>query len=493
MLQLQNIGKSFPGVKALSGVSLTIRRGEVHAIVGENGAGKSTLMNILAGNLQADEGNIFIDDQQTFFRNATQARSSGISIVYQERSLVETLNVAENIFPANHPKTFWGTIDYPQLHRSAKALLHRLQIDISTHAVVDTLSPPQKQMVEIAKALASPSRLLLLDEPTASITHRETETLFNIIRELKKQGVAIIYITHRMNEIQQIADVVSILKDGKLQGTVDAQRTSIHEIIRLMVGRELQTIYRQRHTSGDVVFEVRNISGNNFNSISFKIHKGEILGFAGLVGSGRTEIAKAIFGDELIITGEIYKNEALLKVRKPADAIRKGITYVPEERIKQGIFPGMTVEENMMVASQRGVWTDKRLNRARAEEYVKLLSIRTPSVGQKIDKLSGGNQQKVVLSRWLTLNPDVLMVDEPTHGVDVGSKFEIYELIKNLAAQGMGILLISSELPELLMLADRIAIMYKGELKKILNREETTEEAIMHWASGHGNIKTESL
>lgn len=493
MLQLQNISKSFPGVKALSAVSLTIRKGEVHAIVGENGAGKSTLMNILAGNLQADEGDILIDDQRIVFRNATQARSFGISIVYQERSLVETLNVAENIFPANHPKTMWGTIDYSQLHRSAKELLNRLQIDISTHTVVDTLSPPQKQMVEIAKALATPSKLLILDEPTASITHRETEILFNIIGELRKQGVAIIYITHRMNEIQRVADVVSVLKDGKLQGTVQAQQTPIHEIIRMMVGRELQTIRRQHFTSGDVALDVRDISGNNFKNISFRLHKGEILGFAGLVGSGRTEIAKAIFGDESIISGEIYKNTALLKVRKPTDAIRNGITYVPEERIKQGIFSGMTVEENIMAASQSGTWNDQRMNRSRSEEYVKLLAIRTPSVEQKIDKLSGGNQQKVVLSRWLTLNPDVLMVDEPTHGVDVGSKFEIYELIKNLALQGMGILLISSELPELLMLADRIAIMYKGELKKILNREDTTEEAIMHWASGHGNINTELL
>ena len=339
-------------------------------------------------------------------------------------------------------------------------------------------------MIEIAKALATPCKILILDEPTASISYHEVTILFNIIKDLKKRGVAIIYISHRMHEIKEISDVTSVLKDGKYQGTVDTQTTSIDQIINIMVGRDIIALPYSNYRTSEITLDVQNLTGKQFRNINFQVHKGEILGFAGLIGSGRTEMAKTIFGDVPAISGTVSMNENRINPSKPLHAILAGIAYIPEERISQGIFPEMSVEDNIVVSKQGAKWRNGEANKLIAEKYVTQLKIKTPSLSQQMVKLSGGNQQKVILARWLSMMPDLLIIDEPTHGVDVGSKFEIYEMIRSLASQGMSIILISSELPELLLLSDRIAVMRNGEIKIVMERTEASEELIMQYASG---------
>lgn len=486
MLRLQNISKSFPGVKALQDVSLSFAGGKVHAICGENGAGKSTLMNIIAGNLAPDKGEIFWKDELIQIHNIQRAQRLGIGIVYQERSLVDSLSVAENIFPVNSPVNALSLIVYHRLYEKTKALLEQLQLkSIEPKTIVGKLSSPQKQMVEIAKTLAQEPSLLILDEPTASITHKETETLFGIIQQLKEKGTAIIYISHRMAEIKQIADTVSVLKDGCFQGTVDAQ-TPTEQVVRMMVGRELLAVIHESDKQPEIKLEVKNLSGKSFQNISFQLHKGEIIGIAGLSGSGRTQLARALFGDTAITGGQVLKDGKEVKFRHPADAIATGIAYIPDDRKSLGLFPEKTISENMAsVHLQKGFYKEADNNRA-SEIYKKQLAIRTPSVKQVIRKLSGGNQQKVVIAKWLGAEPDVFIINEPTHGVDVGAKAEIYSILKKITKDGKSILMISSELPELLLLADRIAVMYAGNLLLVLNKEEATEEKITELASGIG-------
>lgn len=484
MLRLQNISKSFPGVKALQDVSLDFADGRVHAVCGENGAGKSTLMNIIVGNLSPDTGQMFWKDEAVGIENIQQAQKLGIGIVYQERSLVDSLSVAENIFPINQPLNKIGLIECDTLYRKAGALLQQLQLKaLSPKTIVSRLSAPQKQMVEIAKALAQERALLILDEPTASITHHETETLFNIIRQLKANGVAIIYISHRMAEIKEIADEVSVLKDGRYQGTVGAQ-TPTEQVVRMMVGRELLAVTHASDKKPEIKLEVKNLSGEGFENISFELHKGEIIGLAGLLGSGRTALATALFGDIEITAGQILKDGKEIKLHHPADAIDAGIAYIPDDRKSLGLFLEKTIAENIVASRlQKGYYNQAEVNRA-AESYKEQLAIKTPSVKQVIRKLSGGNQQKVVVAKWLGTNPDVLIINEPTNGVDVGAKAEIYSILKRLTKEGKSILMISSELPELLLLADRIAVMYAGKIQKILNAEVATEEKIAELASG---------
>ena len=484
MLTISHITKWFPGVRALNDVSFTVEPGEVHALCGENGAGKSTLMNILAGNLQPDAGELHWNGQLIRMASPQQARAFGIGIVYQERSLVDTLSVAENIFPGQHPRNRWGLIDYPALHAQTQQLLDRLHLALSPQTPVGRLSPGQKQLVEIAKALATSPRLLILDEPTAALTERETSTLFGIVGDLQRQGVAIIYISHRMAEIGQIADRVTVLKDGQYQGTFVAKTTPVNQIIRLMVGRELQRIGYESFATDTVALEVRNLSGTRFRNVSFQLHKGEILGLAGLVGAGRTEVAQALFGQEPTTGGHLLRNGLVIRPKRPAEAVAHGIAYVPEERKSTGIFADMSVAENIVVAEQSGRWFNTNTSRQTVSRFVEQLGIRTPSVRQTVGNLSGGNQQKVVLARWLNLKPDVLIVDEPTQGVDVGAKADIYAILRRLAANGTAILFISSELTELLSVADRVAVMHNGTLKIILSRAEATEETILQYASG---------
>ena len=490
ILTFQAISKTFPGVKALSEVSFTLEAGEVHAVCGENGAGKSTLMNILAGNLQPDSGGeIFIDNQPIQIKDFNQARELGIAIVYQERSLIEMLSIAENIFANRHPKTKWGLIDYPQLYVDTQTLLKQLNLThLSPKTRVETLSPAERQMVEIAKALSQNPRILILDEPTASITEQEINALFTTIRFLKKQGVAVIYISHRMAEIFEIADRVTVLKDGKHQATLAVSKTNSAQLIRLMVGRDLAKLVHESAAQAETLLEVKELESALFEDINFHIKKGEIVALAGLVGAGRTEIARAIFGMDIKTRGSVCLDGQLCSIYHPADAIAYGIGYVPEDRKNQGLFLDMSVQENIVAGRFSGNKAISGQEQQQiATQFKEDLRIRTPTISQKVRLLSGGNQQKCVLARWLHLNPKLLMVDEPTHGVDVGAKFEIYELLKKMALTGTGILLISSELPEVLALADRILVVYHGKIVGELSRSEATEERILALASGEEN------
>jgi ribose transport system ATP-binding protein len=485
MLQLRNILKSFSGVQALQDVSLQFNRGEIHAVCGENGAGKSTLMNIIAGNLAPDTGEITWNNSSVRFENRTQSQQLGISIVYQERSLVESLSIAENIFPNQAPKTRWGGIDYKRLHQQAQDLLNKLQLNnLSSKTIVSRLSPAQKSMVEIAKALAPDPTLLILDEPTASLTNRETETLFQILMQLREKGVALIYITHRMAEVERLADKVSVLKDGRYQGTVDPKTTAPEALVRLMVGRELEQWHHQSNSQNETALEVQNLSGTGFSNSSFAVKRGEVFGLAGLLGSGRTELARVLFGDAQPTGGTFSLNGKTLRLRHPSDAIKAGIAYLPDERKTHGLFLDNTITENIAATDLQEGWYNKQQNEATATTLRTQLDIRTPSVKQIVRKLSGGNQQKVVLAKWLNTKPDLLIINEPTHGVDVGAKREIYGLLKKFTVEGKSVLLISSDLPELLLLSDRIGIMYHGELRRILERHEATEEKITALASG---------
>ncbi len=493
LLHLKNISKTFAGVKALDNVLLQVKAGEVHALCGENGAGKSTLMNILTGNLQPDEGGtILLNDKQETFTNFNDAKKKGIAIVHQERSLVDTMNIAENIFFNSHPITKRGLIDYAALYKKTTAILSQLQLqELSPKTLVKSLSPAQAQMIEIAKALILEPKLLILDEPTASITEKETTILFGIVRQIKKQGVAIIYISHRLREIFEIADTVTVLKDGKWQNTLPVAEVSADKLVTMMVGRQLHQLKHTNHTQPHNLLEVKNISGQRFNKISFTVGKGEIVALSGLVGAGRTEIAKTIFGAMPLLGGEIFLNGKRIKCGHPAEAIAYGIAYLAEERKQQGIFPEMNIVENIMAAKFAGAGFQKIISRKEAyltsEKYKNELNIITPTLSKKIKQLSGGNQQKTILARWLNTNPVLLIVDEPSHGVDVGAKFEIYELLQQLAASGTGILLISSEMTEVLALANRIIVIATGAKAGELSNAEATEEKILSLIAGINN------
>ena len=484
MLRLENISKHFQGVRALQNVTLDFEQGTIHAICGENGAGKSTLMNIIMGIHQPDEGTISWKGEQLQIKNVSAAYDLGISIVYQERSLVDSLSIAENIFPVNLPATSAGIIDFTKLHTQAQLLLNELGLaTLSPKITVGKLSTAQKQMVEIAKAIAQKPAVLILDEPTASITSSETEILFNILRTLKRKGVAIIYISHRMAEIQEIADIVSVLKDGKFVATVEATTPS-PEIIHLMVGRDLEVVTGTSHVQNEILFEARNICGKGFSNINFQLKKGEILGFAGLEGSGRSAMAKALFADEILLSGQVIKGGKTVSITHPSTAINHGIVYLPEDRKAEGLFLQKSVSENIFsVRLRKGIYSESVAN-AESSRLCATFGVRTPTVKQHVRKLSGGNQQKTMLAKWLAINPEVLIVNEPTHGVDVGSKAEIYQLLKKMTAEGKSILLISSELPELLLLCDRIAVMRDGKINAVLSRNEATEANITAFASG---------
>ena len=482
-LCLKNISKSFEVVKALQDVSLEFQEGEVHAICGENGAGKSTLMNILTGNIQPDAGDILLNNQKVIIQNNLHARSLGINIVYQERSLTDGLSVAENIFPLPPIKSF-GRIDFVQLNQQTKALLQQLEItEFLPETMVSTLSPAQKTLVEIAKALATNPAILLLDEPTASLTDKETKILFSVIRMLKQRGVTVLYISHRMSEIKMIADRVSVLKDGKYQGTLLTNHCTTEDVIRLMVGRDLQQINVTTHATEDVVLTVQNLCGKGFENISFNLKKGEILGFGGLVGAGRTELAMGIFGATPVHSGTVLKNGQRINNKHPKQGIANGIAYLPEERKTLGVFLQMSISENIASAQLYGKGYSEKINHQKAREYSEKLNVRSASVQQLMSKLSGGNQQKVVLAKWLNTQPDVLIIDEPTHGIDIGAKREIYKILKQFTADGKSILLISSEMEELLLLSDRIAVIREGKLKGILNKTETSENEIIKLAT----------
>ena len=483
-LRLEHISKSFPGVKALDDIHFDLRDGEIHALCGENGAGKSTMMNILIGNIQPDSGAIFLTGREVRILNPQHAFELRLAIVYQHLSLVESMNVAENIFANAPPKNRFGFIDFGELFRQTSVLLDQLQIvDISPTTLVSRLSPGQKQLIEIAKALAKNPLILILDEPTSSIGQKDVAIVFDLIRLMKQKGVAIIYISHRIAEVLSLADRISILKDGKYQGTFNRNQITREELIRRMVGRDIQPMQNDSFVQPSVLLQVKGLAGNRFEDISFELHAGEILGLAGLIGAGKSEIARALFGADGS-KGEILLHGKPVYFHHCGEAIHAGIGYVPEERKTEGIFPEMNVTDNIMVTIRTSFLYDAPAAKKIAISYKDKLQISAPSVDQPVDRLSGGNQQKVILARWLHFNPKILIADEPTQGVDIGAKYEIYKILKSLASEGKGIIVISSELPELLTLCDRIIIIRNGKIAGEVVASNTSEEAIMLMSTG---------
>jgi len=475
LLLMRRIHKRFPGVHALRGVDLEVRRGEVHALVGENGAGKSTLMHLLAGVYQPDEGRIDFDGTEAIrIPNERAAQKLGIAIVFQERSLFNDLTIAENIFAARQPVNGLGQIKRRELFEQARQLMHRVNLAASPDTPVCALSPAQQQMVEIAKALSLEAKLIIFDEPTAALTDTETRALFGVIEELKQQQVGIIYISHRLEEIFEIADRVSVLRDGEHQGTFAVGETSPEHLISRMVGRELTRCrVGQGAVNGPVALEVRNTGG-----VSFSVRAGEVLAFAGLAGAGRTEMALALFGAIRPADGEVRVNDVPVRINSPADAIAAGIGYMPEDRKEAGLFLEMSVAQNIVGARLEHFREQERIS----EDFRARLRIACRSVRQAVQNLSGGNQQKVVLAKWLLVNPRVLIVDEPTRGVDVGAKAEVHLLLRELARKGTAVIVISSDLPEVLAVADRILVMREGQITGELTFAEATEERILRYA-----------
>lgn len=489
-LEMRSISKAFPGVQALYDASLQVRPGEVHVLLGENGAGKSTLMKILAGVYQKDSGEVLIDGRPVEIGDTRSAAEHRIHMIHQELNLVPHLSVAENIFLGREPIKGWpGRIDWVKLKRDASSLLRELNLDIDPSTIVQTLSVAQQQMVEIARALSTSAEIIIMDEPTAAITEQETAELFRQIDKLKRKGVTIIYISHRLPEVKRIGDRVTIMRDGRVVNTADVDSLEISDMIRMMVGREITTLFpKVVIPHGDVALRVEHLSRRGvLHDISFEVRKGEVLGFAGLMGSGRTELMRAIFGADPGVTGRILVNGREVRIDSPVTAVRNGIAFLTEDRKNLGLLLNMPVDVNVTLATleefvRRGV-VDHLSEETRTSQFVSDLRIKTPGVNTIVQYLSGGNQQKVVLARWLCRNADIIILDEPTRGIDVGAKKEIHELINGLTQQGKAVLLVSSDLPEVLGMSDRIAVMCEGHLTGILDREEATQEKVMGLAT----------
>ena len=490
-LEMRKITKTYPGVRALDSVDFEVAKGEVHALVGENGAGKSTLMKILAGAQPMDSGEILIDGAPVHITTPQKAMELGVSIIYQEFNLVPYLNAAENIFLGREPKgRVPGFVNFRAMYAEAQKVIDRLGVKLNARTPVNRLSIAQQQMVEVAKATSRNATIIAMDEPSATLTEHELESLFELIRSLKQQGVSIVYISHRLEEVFQIADRVTILRDGRLVGTKPVAETDRDDIIRMMVGRELkEKIPKQAAQIGEPALTVKNLTRKGvIEDINFTVHRGEVLGIAGLVGAGRTELARAVFGADAIDEGEIRLNGSRVDIRSPRDAIRRGIGLVTEDRKALGLILGMVVRENISLANLDSLtrlgFVNRREEKRVALKSIEDLMIKTPSVEQQVQNLSGGNQQKVVLAKWLFTQSKVLIFDEPTRGIDVGSKVEIYQLMNRLAANGVAIIMISSELPEILGMSDRILVMHEGKIAGELSREEATQEKIMRLATG---------
>jgi L-arabinose transport system ATP-binding protein len=485
-IEFKNITKTFPGVKALDDMSFHAQGGEVLAMVGENGAGKSTLLKILNGDYQPDSGKYLINGEEKYFRTPQEAINAGVSVIYQERQIVPYLTVAENIFMEDIPVGRSGLIDTKELNSRAEAIIDEFKLPIRATSKVKDLSVAHQQMVEIMKSYRRKPKIIAFDEPTASLSDAEIEALFVIIEKLKADGLIILYVSHRMKELFQIADQVVIMKDGKYVAQMPMASTSEQEVIKMMVGRSLGDIFNElprNQNIGETVLEVQGLTNEYVKDVSFKLRKGEILGFSGLVGAGRTETMRAIFGADKIMSGKIILEGEQIYISEPEDAIECGFALCPEDRKDQGVIGGRSIKENISVAILKKLckrlFINTREECALGEAYVCDLRVRTPDIYKKIRELSGGNQQKVILARWLASKPKVLILDEPTKGIDVGSKSEIYQLICKLSRQGISVLLISSELPETLGLCDRIIVMCQGRITGELNREEATEEKVL--------------
>jgi ribose transport system ATP-binding protein len=487
---MTQIDKRFPGVHALSKVDFDLRQGEVHVLLGENGAGKSTLIKILCGAYQPDSGEILLHGKPVRIESPHDGQMQGISVVYQEFNLIPLLSVAENIFMGRQPMKN-GMIDWNKMNQDAARLLAELHVDIDPRVQVRSLGVAQQQMVEITKALSLNASIIVMDEPTAALTEREIDELFRTIRTLKEKGVSIIYISHRLEEVGVIGDRVTVLRDGQLVGTAEVKDVTIDDMIRMMIGRTLKDKFpKQNVECGDELLRVENLGrGDVVRNVSFSLRRGEILGIAGLVGSGRTELARLIFGADEHDTGKIFVEGKEVKISSPADAIRHGIGFLTEDRKAQGLVLKMTVGQNITLSAMDALFPDSmllqpRLERQVADRYVRDMRVRTPSLEQKVQFLSGGNQQKTVIAKWLCSRSRILIFDEPTRGIDVGAKVEVYQLMTELIRQGAGVIMISSEMPEVLGMADRIMVMHEGEVAGFLTREEATEEKILRYAMG---------
>ncbi|QCP53021.1 sugar ABC transporter ATP-binding protein [Trinickia violacea] len=498
LISVKRLSKSFPGVRALHEVQFELMAGEVHALMGENGAGKSTLMKILAGVYTRDSGEILYDGQPVDFHSPREAQAVGIGIIHQELQLMNHLTVAQNMFIGREPRSRFGLfLDEDKLNEQAREILARMHVKLDPRAIVGSVTVAKQQMVEIAKALSFDSRVLIMDEPTSALNDAEIAELFRIIRQLRDRGVGIIYISHKMDELKQISERVTVLRDGEYVATVATKDTSVEAIIGMMVGRTLSDFTPSHGTAdqGEVALEVKNLNaGPLVRDVSFALRKGEILGFAGLMGAGRTEVARAVFGADPVESGETIVKGEKVTIKKPSDAVAHGIGYLSEDRKRYGLATGMDVESNIVMSNLRKFLALNfvlRRNQMRrtASHFIKLLAIRTPSAAQQVRLLSGGNQQKVVIAKWLERDCDVLFFDEPTRGIDVGAKSEIYKLLRALADQGKAIVMISSELPEILRMSDRIVVMCEGRITGELSAALATQERIMQLATQRETLK----
>lgn len=486
-LRVKNISKTFPGVKALDNVSFDIKKGELHALVGENGAGKSTLIKILSGVYSTDTGSVELNGKQVKVNTPLEAQQLGISVVHQELKLVETLTIKENIFLG---RPFMGKfgVDWKKMRLEAEALLKRLNITLDPDEMVSKLSIAQKQIVEICKALSYNAEVIIMDEPSATLTENELQTLFDILHELKANGITIIYISHRLEEIFKLADTVTVIRDGQHIDTLPVAQVDREKLITLMVGRALGMEYPKRKIQkGEPILEIKNLQRPGvFHNINFTLHRGEILGFAGLVGAGRTEVARALFGADKGATGEITLDGKPYPIKDVYSAINNGIGLVPEDRKQQGLVLEMMLKENVSMANfgsiMSSIFLMPKKEDSLAYKFIETLHIATPDAERKVKNLSGGNQQKVVIAKWLNAESDVLIIDEPTRGIDVGAKAEIYSLMCDLAEKGKAIIMISSDMPELLGICDRILVMHEGRITGELLAEEATQEKILNYA-----------
>ena len=491
VLEMRNVTKRFPGVLALNNVQFDLRPGEVHCLVGENGAGKSTLMKILAGAQPMDSGEILLSGDPVHIYSPHHAQQLGISMIYQEFNLSPYLSVAENIFLGREPRLGRTPfINWSKMYGDAREILARIRVDLDVKKPINECSVAQQQMVEIGKAISFNAKIIVMDEPSATLTEHELEALFDLIKTLRRQGIGLVYISHRLEEIFEVGQRVTVMRDGEYIGTHEVCDVKRDDIIKMMVGRELKDEFpKEVFPQGRETLRIEGLTRQGaFRDVSFCLHAGQIVGLTGLVGAGRTEVARAIFGADKIDAGQIYLDERPITVRSPQDAIRQGIGLLTEDRKGQGLVLGMTVRENTTLANLKSLvkilFVDRRRERAVTEQYIRELQIKTPSVEQVTQNLSGGNQQKVVLGKWLFTQSRILIFDEPTRGIDVGAKVEIYKLMNELARKGVSILMISSELPEVIGMCDRVLVMHEGRLAGELAREDLTQERIMRLATG---------
>jgi inositol transport system ATP-binding protein len=489
-LRVSQIEKSFPGVKALDKIDFSVRKGTVHALCGENGAGKSTLMKIINGIYKPEAGQIFIDEQPVKVKDPIQAQGLGIAMIAQELNYVPEMSVEENLFLGRLPINKFGKVKWREVRERTLQFLKEQGLSYKPEQKLKTLTVSDIQMLEIIKAISNDAQIIVMDEPTSAITNKEVDLLFDKIAILKEKGVSIIYISHKLDEVFQIADDITVFRDGTVVKSMQAEDTNIDEVIALMVGRKMENVYPKKETKqGEILIEVKNLcSGNLFENVNFHVKKGEIVGFAGLVGAGRTEVMRALFGLDKISSGDVYISGNKVHIKNVETSIKNGMIMLSEDRRRYGIIPIRSVLENTSISSLEqfiyGGYAHSRKEKKVVGDYFSKMNVKSPTLETKIQSLSGGNQQKVLLAKWMLKNPDILILDEPTRGIDVGAKFEIYKLMSEMTMAGKGVIMVSSELPELIGMCDRIYVMCQGRIEGELRRDEFSQEAIMKFATG---------